>query len=57
MKQTAVLRPKTYSYLTEHNKEDKEEKDTEKWVMKRKVKFEDYKIVYKRLNLKVKYTN
>ena len=57
MKQTAVLRPKTYSYLTEHNKEDKEAKDTEKWVMKRKVKFEDYIIVYKRLNLKVKYTN
>ena len=57
MKQTAVLRPKTYSYLTENNKENKKAKDTKKWVMKRKVKFEDYIIVYKRLNLKVKYTN
>ena len=57
MKETAVLRPKTYSYLTENNKEDKKAKDTKKWVMKRKVKFEDYIIVYKRLNLKVKYTN
>ena len=57
MKETAVLRPKTYSYLTENNKENKKAKDTKKWVMKRKVKFEDYKIVYKRLNLKVKYTN
>ena len=57
MKETAVLRPKTYSYLTENNKENKKAKDTKKWVMKRKVKFEDYIIVYKRLNLKVKYTN
>ena len=57
MKETAVLRPKTYSYLTENNKEDKKAKDTKKWVMKRKVKFEDYIIVYKRINLKVKYTN
>ena len=57
MKETAVLRPKTYSYLTENNKENKKAKDTKKWVMKRKVKFEDYIIVYKRLNLKVKYTS
>ena len=57
MKETAVLRPKTYSYLTENNKEDKEAKDTKKWFMKRKIKFEDYEIVYERLNLKVKYTN
>ena len=57
MKETAVLRPKTYSYLTENNNENKKAKDTKKWVMKRKVKFEDYIIVYKRLNLKVKYTN
>ena len=37
------LRAKTYSYLTDINGEDKKAKDTKKCLMKRKVKFEDYK--------------
>ena len=37
------LRAKTYSYLTDINDEDKKAKDTKKCLMKRKVKFEDYK--------------
>ena len=37
------LRAKTYSYLTDINGEAKKAKDTKKCLMKRKVKFEDYK--------------
>ena len=37
------LRAKTYSYLTDINGEDKKAKDTKKCLMKRKVKFENYK--------------
>ena len=43
MKELATLRPKTYSYLTDHNDEGKKAKDTKKCVIKRKLKFEDYK--------------
>ena len=39
----AAMRPKTYSYLTDHNGENKKAKDTQKGVVKRKHKFEDYK--------------
>ena len=39
----AALRPKTYSYLTDKNEEDKKSKSTKKCVIKRKLKFEDYK--------------
>ena len=38
-----ALRPKTYSYLTDDCKEDKEAKGTKKSVIKRMVKFDDYK--------------
>ena len=38
-----ALRPKTYSYLTDHCKEDKKAKGTKKCVMKRMIKFNDYK--------------
>ena len=38
-----VLRAKTYSYLTDDGSEDKIVKDTEKFVIKRKLKFESYK--------------
>ena len=41
-----TLRPKTYSYLTEDCKEDKKAKGTKKCVIKRMIKFNDYKIVY-----------
>ena len=39
-----ALRPKTYSYLTDDCKEDKKAKGTKKCVIKRMVKFNDYKI-------------
>ena len=38
-----ALSPKTYSYLTDDCKEDKKGKGTEKCVIKRVTKFDDYK--------------
>ena len=38
-----ALRPKTYSYLTDDCKEDKKAKGTKKCVVKRMIKFNDYK--------------
>ena len=38
-----ALRPKTYSYLTDDYKEDKKAKGTKKCVIKRMIKFDDYK--------------
>ena len=38
-----ALRPKTYSYLTDSCKEDKKAKGTKKCVIKRMIKFYDYK--------------
>ena len=38
-----TLRPKTYSYLTDDGKEDKKAKRTKKCVIKRMIKFNDYK--------------
>ena len=38
-----TLRPKTYSYLTDDCKEDKKAKRTNKCVVKRIIKFNDYK--------------
>ena len=38
-----TLRPKTYSYLMGHRKEDKKAKRTKKCVIKRMIKFNDYK--------------
>ena len=38
-----VLRPKTYSYLTDDCKEDKKAKGTKKCVIKRMIKFNEYK--------------
>ena len=38
-----TLRPKTYSYLTDNCKEDKKAKRTKKCVIKRMIKFDDYK--------------
>ena len=37
------LRAKTYSYLIDRGSEDKKAKDTKKCVIKRKLKFENYK--------------
>ena len=38
-----TVRPKTYSYLTDDCKEDKKAKGTKKCVIKRMIKFNDYK--------------
>ena len=37
------LRARTYSYLIDEASEDKKAKDTKKCVIKRKLKFENYK--------------
>ena len=39
----ATLRPKSYSYLIDDGKEDKKAKGTRKCVIKRMIKFNDYK--------------
>ena len=38
-----TLRPKTYSYLTDDGKEDKKAKGTKKCIIKKTIKFNDYK--------------
>ena len=38
-----TLRPKTYSYLTDDGKENKKAKGTKKCVLKKMIKFNDYK--------------
>ena len=43
MKEFVGLRAKTYSYLEDNNDEDKTAKSAKKYVIKRKLKFEDYK--------------
>ena len=43
IKEFVTLRPKTYSYLTDDYKEVKKGKGTKKCVIKRMIKFNDYK--------------
>ena len=43
MTEFVALRPKTYSYLRDDCKEDKKAKGTKKCVIKRTLKFNDYK--------------
>ena len=43
MTEFVVLRPKTYSYITDDCKEDKKAKGTKKLVIKIELKFYDYK--------------
>ena len=43
MKEVVGLRAETYSYLKENNDKEKKAKGTKKCVMKRKLKFQDYK--------------
>ena len=38
-----TLRPKTYSFLTDDGKEDKKAKGTKKYIIKKMIKFNDYK--------------
>ena len=53
MKEFVALKVKTYNYLKDNNDEDKKAKGTEKSVIKRKLKFKDYKKCLKQLNLKM----
>ena len=43
MTEFAALRPKTYSYLMDDDNSDKKNKGTKKCVIKRRLKFNDYK--------------
>ena len=43
MTEFVTLRPKTYSFLTDDSKEDKKAKGTKKCVIKKMIKFNDYK--------------
>ena len=48
------LRAKTYSYLINDSSEDKKAKGTKKCVIKRKIKFENYKNCFKATQLENK---
>ena len=48
------LREKTYSYLIDEGSEDKKAKGTKKHVIKRKLKFENYKNCLKATQLENK---
>ena len=43
MSEFITLRPKAYKYLTDDGKKDKKAKETKKCVIKRMIKFDDYK--------------
>ena len=43
MTEFVALRPKTYSYLTDYCKDNKKAKGAKKCVIKRRLKFNDYK--------------
>ena len=46
-----ALGPKKYIYLTDVNVENKKTKSKKKCAFKRKLKFDDYKLFFKQLNL------
>ena len=54
MREFVGLRAKTYSYLKDTNDEDRKAKCTKKCVIKRKLKFQDYKNYLEQLILKIK---
>ena len=51
-----ALRPRTYIYLTDVNVENKKTKSTKKCAIKSKLKFDDYKLCFEQLNLKIYYS-
>ena len=51
------LRAKTYSYLKDNNDEDEKGKGTKKCVIKRKPKFQDYKICLEAAQIENKINN
>ena len=57
MEEFVVLRIKSYSYLIDDGSEDKKAKGPKKCVIKRKLKFEDYKncLEAAQLKNKIKY--
>ena len=57
MKEFVRLRTKTYSYLKDNTDEDKKAKGTKKCVIKRKLKFKDYRncLEAARVEGKIKY--
>ena len=57
MEEFVILRVKSYSYLIDDGSEDKKAKGTKKCVIKRKLKFEDYKncLEAAQLKNKIKY--
>ena len=54
MTKFVVLKAKTYSYLIDYESEDRKSKRNKKHVLRRKLKFENYKTVHKELNLRIK---
>ena len=54
MAKFAGLRPKMYCYLIDDGSEDKKSKGTKKCPIKRKLKFENYKIYLEALQLENK---
>ena len=54
MKEFIRLSAKTNSYLIDDGSEDKKAKGTKKFVIRIKLKFEDYKIGSDELDLKIK---
>ena len=49
MKYFATLKPKIYKYLTDDSCVDKAAKDTKKCVIKRKIKFKEYRSSWRKL--------
>ena len=57
MKEFIGLRVKTFSYLKDNNDEDRKAKGTKKCVVKRKLKFEDYKNCLESVQIENKISN
>ena len=54
MTKFVTLRAKTFSYLVDDSLEDKKPKDTKKYVIKRKLKFENHKSCLEAPQLEIK---
>ena len=54
MTKFVTLRAKTFSYLVDYSLEDKKPKDTKKYVIKRKLKFENHKSCLEAPQLEIK---
>ena len=54
MTKFARVRAKTYIYLIDDGSEDKKTKDRKKCVIKKQIKFKNYKTILQQLNLRIK---